>query len=52
MIKNTNKPSMNIVLLEPKNRENLATTIRSGQNFGVNTVFVIGGFVKDLRFNS
>jgi len=38
---------MNIVLLEPKNRENLATTLRSGQNFGVNTVFVIGGFVKD-----
>ena len=38
---------MNIVLLEPKNRENLATTIRSGQNFAVNTVFVIGGFVKD-----
>ena len=38
---------MNIVLLEPKNRENLATTIRSGQNFGINTVFVIGGFVKD-----
>jgi len=38
---------MNIVLLEPKNRENLATTLRSGQNFSVNTVFVIGGFVKD-----
>ena len=38
---------MNIVLLEPKNRENLATILRSGQNFGVNTVFVIGGFVKD-----
>jgi len=38
---------MNIVLLEPKNRENLATVIRSGQNFSVNTVFVIGGFVKD-----
>jgi len=38
---------MNIVLLEPKNRDNLATTIRSGQNFGVNTIFVIGGFVKD-----
>lgn len=38
---------MNIVLLEPKNRANLATIIRSGQNFSVNTVFVIGGFVKD-----
>lgn len=38
---------MNIVLLEPKNRNNLATIIRSGQNFGVNTIFVIGGFVKD-----
>ncbi len=38
---------MNFVLLEPKNRENLATIIRSGQNFGVKTVFVIGGFVKD-----
>ena len=38
---------MNIVLLEPKNRNNLATVIRSGQNFAVNTIFVIGGFVKD-----
>lgn len=38
---------MNFVLLEPKNRENLATIIRSGQNFGVRTVFVIGGFIKD-----
>jgi len=38
---------MNIVLLEPKNRENLATTVRSGQNFGVNTIFVVGGFVKN-----
>jgi len=38
---------MNIVLLEPKNRDNLATVIRSGQNFAVNTIFVIGGFVKD-----
>lgn len=37
---------MNIALLEPKNRDNLATIIRSGQNFDVNTVFVIGGFVK------
>lgn len=38
---------MNFVLLEPKNRDNLATIIRSGQNFGVKTVFVIGGFVKE-----
>ena len=38
---------MNIALLEPKNRENLATVIRSGQNFGVNAVFVIGGFVRE-----
>jgi len=38
---------MNIVLLEPKNRANLATIIRSGQNFAVNTIFVIGGFIKD-----
>jgi tRNA(Leu) C34 or U34 (ribose-2'-O)-methylase TrmL len=38
---------MNIVLLEPKNRENLATVLRSGQNFGVNAVFVIGGFVRE-----
>jgi len=38
---------MNIVLLEPKNRANLATIIRSGQNFTVNTIFVIGGFIKD-----
>lgn len=38
---------MNIVLLEPKNRDNLATVIRSGQNFSVNTIFVIGGFVRE-----
>lgn len=38
---------MNFVLLEPKNRDNLATIIRSGQNFGVAAVFVIGGFVRD-----
>jgi len=38
---------MNFVLLEPKNRENLATIIRSGQNFGVKSVFVIGGFIRD-----
>lgn len=38
---------MNFVLLEPKNRENLATIIRSGQNFGVKTVFVIGGFIRE-----
>lgn len=37
---------VNIALLNPKNRENLATIIRSGQNFGVNTVFVIGGFIE------
>jgi len=35
------------VLLKPKNRENLATVIRSGQNFGVNTIFVIGGFIEE-----
>ncbi|WP_374535654.1 TrmH family RNA methyltransferase [Chitinimonas taiwanensis] len=34
-------------MLEPKNRENLATLIRSGQNFGVNVVFVIGGFIRE-----
>ncbi|WP_374432921.1 TrmH family RNA methyltransferase [Inhella sp.] len=38
---------MNFALLEPKNRENLATVIRSGQNFGVQAVFVIGGFIRD-----
>lgn len=38
---------MNFVLYEPKSRENVATILRSGQNFGVNTVFVIGGFVRD-----
>jgi len=38
---------MNFVLLEPKNRDNLATLLRSGQNFGAKTVFVIGGFVRD-----
>ncbi len=38
---------MNIVLLEPKNRANLATIIRSGQNLSVNSIFVIGGFIKD-----
>ncbi|MCK5121805.1 MAG: hypothetical protein KAQ91_07465 [Methylococcales bacterium] len=25
----------------------MATIIRSGQNFGVNTIFVIGGFIED-----
>lgn len=38
---------MNIALLEPKSRENLATVLRSGQNFGVQAVFVIGGFVRE-----
>lgn len=38
---------MNVALLEPKSRENLATVLRSGQNFGVQAVFVIGGFVRD-----
>ena len=39
--------AFNIALLNPKNRENLATIVRSGQNFGANTIFVIGGFVKE-----
>ena len=38
---------MNFALPKPKNRENLATILRSGQNFGVNTGFVIGGFIRD-----
>ncbi len=37
----------NIVLLNPRNRENLATVMRSAQNFGVSSVMVIGGFVAD-----
>jgi len=37
---------MNIVLIKPKNRDNLATIIRSGQNFDLRTVFVIGGFIE------
>ena len=39
--------TFNIALLNPKNRDNLATIIRSGQNFGANTIFVIGGFIKE-----
>jgi len=38
---------LNIILLEPRNRSNLATIIRSGQNFNLNTIFVIGGFVRE-----
>ena len=38
---------MNVAVLEPKNRDNLATILRSGQNFGVRAVFVIGGFVRE-----
>ncbi len=38
---------MNVAVLEPKNRDNLATILRSGQNFGVKTVFVIGGFIRE-----
>jgi tRNA(Leu) C34 or U34 (ribose-2'-O)-methylase TrmL len=38
---------MNIAVLEPKNRDNLATILRSGQNFGVKAVFVIGGFIQE-----
>ena len=39
--------TFNFAMLNPKNRDNLATIIRSGQNFGANTIFVIGGFIKD-----
>ncbi|MBE9061059.1 TrmH family RNA methyltransferase [cf. Phormidesmis sp. LEGE 11477] len=38
---------MNVAVLEPKNRDNLATILRSGQNFGVRAVFVIGGFIRE-----
>ena len=38
---------MNIALVEPKNRNNLATILRTGQNFDVKAIFVIGGFVRD-----
>jgi tRNA(Leu) C34 or U34 (ribose-2'-O)-methylase TrmL len=38
---------MNIVLIEPKNRDNIATVLRSGKNFGVKTVFIIGGAIRD-----
>ncbi|WP_440906687.1 TrmH family RNA methyltransferase (plasmid) [Catenovulum sp. SX2] len=37
----------NFVLLNPRNRENLATVMRSGQNFSVSSVIVIGGFIAD-----
>lgn len=37
----------NIVLLHPRNRENIASIIRTGQNFNLNTLFIIGGVIKD-----
>lgn len=35
----------NFVLLNPRNRENIATALRSGQNFGVSSVMIIGGCI-------
>ena len=35
----------NIALLNPRTSDNLATVIRSGQNLGLSTIMVIGGFV-------
>lgn len=35
----------NFVLLNPRNRENIATVLRSGQNFGVSAVMIIGGCI-------
>jgi tRNA(Leu) C34 or U34 (ribose-2'-O)-methylase TrmL len=37
----------NIVLLHPNSRENVASVIRTGQNFNLNTLFIIGGVIKD-----
>ncbi len=36
----------NIVLLNPQSSDNLATVIRSGQNLGVYSVMVVGGFIE------
>ncbi|MFN4151185.1 MAG: TrmH family RNA methyltransferase, partial [Candidatus Sericytochromatia bacterium] len=37
----------NIVLLHPNSRGNIASVIRTGQNFKLNTLFIIGGVIKD-----
>lgn len=37
----------NIVLLHPNRKENIASVIRTGQNFKLNTLFIIGGVIKD-----
>ncbi len=37
----------NFALLNPKSRENIASLLRSGQNFGLNTLFIIGGYVSE-----
>lgn len=39
--------NFNIAFLNPRNRENIASMIRTGQNFGLNTMFVIDGVIKD-----
>lgn len=37
----------NFVLLNPRNRENIATMLRSGQNLGASSIIVIGGVIAD-----
>ncbi len=37
----------NLAIYNPKTRENVGSLIRTGQNFGLNSLFVIGGFVKE-----
>lgn len=39
--------SFNIGMLNPKIRGNIACLIRSAQNLGANTVFIIGGVIRD-----
>lgn len=37
----------NLAIYNPKTRDNVGSLIRTGQNFGLNSLFVIGGFVKE-----
>ncbi len=47
IINNSQVINLNIVLIEPKNRDNIATVIRSGTNFGLNALFIIGGVIRE-----
>lgn len=37
----------NLALLNPRNRENIASVLRSGQNLGLSTLMIIGGVIRD-----